>query len=254
MQDAEVASIRLADLATGADASAAGHRVRHGWHGRAAPARRRSAARIACPTISSVCAEREWRDLLEVMERRAGRGRGRPAPAAEHPAGRADASCSAGGVPRTSRRRQSRRAGVNRLPRSHLWRPSRRSPRSRRRHQPHRRDRSRPTTPPPCRGSVPLAPPPHHAKGNDPSSSPITRRGCSVRTKCRLVRVEEPLDVGPDVTEVGLLHVGPVGVHALEPLHRHPVEARVCVVGVVVQRAGVLLVAQHVLTSSCSLR
>ncbi len=55
--------------------------------------------------------------------------------------------------------------------------------------------------------------------------------------------VEELLDVAPDVTEVGLAHVGPVVVHALEPLHRHAVEPGVVVARVVVERARVLLVA-----------
>ena len=41
MQDAEVASLRLAEMATGDTASARRHRLRHGWCRRAAPARRR---------------------------------------------------------------------------------------------------------------------------------------------------------------------------------------------------------------------
>src|ERR1039457_4212363 len=63
------------------------------------------------------------------------------------------------------------------------------------------------------------------------------------------VRIEEGLDVLPHDREVGLAHVGPVFVHALEPLHRDAIEAGVVVSAVVTQRAGLLLITTPVETT-----
>ena len=94
-------------------------------------------------------------------------------------------------------------------------------------------------------GLAALPPPPGQARGNEAASSPMTTRGCSVTMKCSW-SVSRKCRCRPRCREVRLGHVGPVGVHALEPLHRHPVEARVGVAAVVVERPGVLLVAHHV--------
>jgi len=47
------------------------------------------------------------------------------------------------------------------------------------------------------------------------------------------IRVEEGLDVLPHDPEVGFGHVGPITVHAVEPLHGDSVVSRIIVAAVV---------------------
>ncbi len=214
MQDAEVASLRLAELASGeAQLPPATVFAMGGMAERHRQDVRRLLRRL--PKELARVGGREWRDLFDFMER-----------------SRAEAEAARPPVRSTLRAVPSPVPTPGETPETETGHPA----------GPHAGAGGA--------GGVPtltaLAPPPGHARGNDAAVLAHHEAGVLGHDEMQALGVEEPLDVTPDVTEVGFAHVGPVGVHALEPLHRHAVEARVVVGRVVVERARVLLVAHHV--------
>ena len=181
MQDAEVASTRLADLATGA---------RHlppatvFVMGGMAERHRRDVDRLVrrLPNELKRVRGREWRSLVDLMEhqRREAEAaqppvrttlRSVPPPPAQ-PAASDDADAARAAPPSSQVPAFSPVAPVSRSTRS--TRPTR-SP---------RQGRSHPITPLLAPGSAQWRLRRSQARGNEPASSPITSRGCSVRTKC----------------------------------------------------------------------
>ena len=150
MQDAEVASLRLAELATGDPPLPAATVFVMGG---VAERHRRDVDRYLrrLPKHASRVGGREWRDLRNLLEER-----------------RTDAEAALPPVRRTLRAVPA--SGLRaRTTRERRMRPEPTTP---------------PATPPPGAASPPCRPRGPQASGNEPASSPMTTRGCSVRMKC----------------------------------------------------------------------
>ena len=233
MQDAEVASMRLVDLARGATPLPPATVFVMGG---LAERHRRDVDRLLrrLPKELARVNGREWRDLVDVMERRQGEAEP-PGRRCTTPARRPGHARSARPDPPTPRSRPPLSPLPSLLRLAH-----------------HTGDTGLPHRPGP--------PAPRAARTQRSGAAALTPGGMTLvlahheawvlgEHEVQAVGVEELLDVGPDVGEIGFLHMGAVGVHVLEPLHRHTVETGIGVTVVVVERAGVLLVAQHVLTT-----
>ena len=174
MQDAEVASIQLADLATGeAHLPPAPVFVMGGM----AERHRRDVERFLrrLPKELPRIAGREWRDLLELMERRRVEAEAARPPVRGHLA-----RCAATAV-------RARECGAARTDRGPIGSSGRARPAS------------------PLWGLRPS-----QARGNEPAPSPMTTLRVLGEDEVQLLGIEEALDVDPDVGEVRLRHVGPV--------------------------------------------